>query len=372
MSNLETKLNQKSAMTALKRTLTTMLALALVGAAGGGCTKAARSKRAVERADHYYQAGDYGTAEVAYSNACRMAYPPNPIALRQLGLVYVKEGRPGAAFGLLQKAATNEPDNAEVQIELASILPMVGRMADARAAARSALKLLPGNERALVALCEASRSAEDAGQTRHYIEQLQKQDQDRASYHLALGLIDARETNLAAAESELNKARSMDPKSSLVYVGLARLSEIHNDLKGADQAYKTAVELAPLRSPVRLRYAEFQAQTGATNQARQSMMELIRQAPDYLPPSLFLMRLAYGEGNYEECKSCISQVLAHEPNNYDALLMRADVSMGKKDGKQAVADFEYLMALYPKDPRPQVPYQLASAYLLSGNRAKAC
>ena len=235
----------------------------------------------------------------------------------------------------------------------------------------SALKLLPGNEKALVALCDASRSAEDAGQTRHYIEQLQKQDQDRASYHLAFGLIDARETNLVAAESELNKARSMDPKSSLVYVGLARLSEIHNDLKGADQAYKTAVELAALRSPVRLMYAEFQARTGATNQARQSMMELIRQAPDYLPPSLFLMKLAYAEGNYEECKSCISQVLAHEPNNYDALLMKADVSMAKKDGKQAVADFEYLMAQYPKDPRPQVPYQLASAYLLSGNRAKA-
>lgn len=282
-----------------------------------------------------------------------------------------RKSRPGAAFGLLQRAATNEPDNAEVQVEWAAILPMVGRIADAKEAARRGLKLLPGNERALLALCDASQSAEDAGQTRQYIEQLQKQDQDRASYHLALGMIDARETNLAAAETELNQARSMDPKSSLAYVGLARLSEMHHNLKGADQAYKTAVELAPLRSPVRMMYAEFQARTGATNQARQGMMELIRQAPDYLPPPFFLMKLAYSEGNYEECKSYISQVLAHDPNNYDALLMKADVSMGRQDGKQAVADFEYLMAQYPKDPRPQVPYQLASAYLLSGNRTKA-
>lgn len=354
-----------------KRSLATMLALALVAAAGGGCTKAARVKRALERADHYYQAGEYGTAEVAYSNACRMAYPPDPVALRQLGLVYAKEGRPGPAFALLLRAATNEPGNAEIQVELASILLMVGRFADAKEAAWQALKLLPGNEKALVTLCDVTRSTENAGQTRRYIEQLQKQDRDRASYHLAFGLLDARETNLAAAENELNKARSMDPKSSLVYAGLARLSEIHTNLPRADEAYKTAVELAPLRSPVRMLYAEFQVRTGATNQARKSMMELISQAPDYFPPLLFLMKLAYGEGNYEECESCISRVLAREPNNFDALLMKADVSMAKKDGNQAVADFEYLMAQYPKDLRPQLPYQLALACLLSGNRTKA-
>jgi tetratricopeptide (TPR) repeat protein len=353
------------------QSFTVLLALALAAAAGGGCTKAARSKRAVERADHYYQAGDYATAEAAYGDACRMVRPPDPIALRQLGLVYVKEGRPAAAFALLQRAATNEPDNAEVQVELASILPMMGRMADAKETARRALHLLPGNEKALMALCDASRTSEDAEQARHYVEQLQKQDQDRASYHLALGMIDIRETNLVAAESELNKARSLDPKSSLVFAGLARLSEIRNNPKGADEAFKTAVDLAPPRSPVRIMYAEFQAQTGATNQAKQSMVALTRQAPDYLPPLLFLMRLAYSEGNYDECGSYVAQVLAHEPSNYDALMMRADVSMGKKDGKQAVADFDSVIAQYPRDPRPQVPYQQALAYLLIGNRPKA-
>jgi tetratricopeptide (TPR) repeat protein len=360
-------------MITLSRSCNTILALALVAAAGGGCTKAARTNRAVDRADLFFQAEEYGKAEVAYSNACRMVSPPNPRALRQLGLVFAKEGRPAAAFALLQWAATNEPNNAEVQIELASILPMAGRIADAKRSALRALQLLPGNERALLALCDTIRGAEDAEQTRHAIEQLQKQDQDRASYHLAFGMIDARETNLAAAESEFNKARSMDPKSCFVYVGLAKLSEIHKNLKGADESFKTAVDLAPLRSLVRIMYAEFQAQTGATNQARQSMMDLIGKAPDYLPPALFLMKLAYAEGNYEECTSCISRVLAHEPNNYDALLMKADVSMAKKDGKQAVADLEYLMAQYPKDrpPPPLVPYQLAAAYLLSGNRAKA-
>ena len=353
------------------RSLLVLLALALAAVAGGGCTKAARTNRAMDRADRYYQAGEYAKAEAAYSNACRMMSPPNPRALGQLGLVYAAEGRTMPALAYLAEAAKKEPDNAQIQIELANIWAGGNRPAEAKEAARRALKLKPGDERALVSLCDAIRGAEDAEQTRRYIEQLEKQDQDRGSYHLAFGIIDARETNMAAAETELNKAKSLDPKSSLVYVGLAKLSAFRKDLKGADQAYKTAVELAPLRSSVRTMYAEFQAQTGATNQAVESMRELSRQAPDYLPPLLLLMRFSLGEGKLDECNSYISQVLAREPNNADALLFKGDVSLAKKDAKQAVADFEHLAAVNPRDPRPQIPYQLAMAYLLNGDRTKA-
>ena len=96
-------------MTSLSRTFTTILALALIAAAGGGCTKAARANRAVNSGDRLFQAGEYGKAEAAYSNACRMVYPPNPRALSGLGLVYVEEGRQLAALGCLQLAAKAEP-----------------------------------------------------------------------------------------------------------------------------------------------------------------------------------------------------------------------------------------------------------------------
>jgi tetratricopeptide (TPR) repeat protein len=355
----------------LTRSFNTILALALVAAAGGGCTKAARANRAANSADRFFQAGKYAEAEAAYSNACRLVYPPNPKALRQLGLVYVQEGRSLAALGCLLEAAKSEPDNAQIQIELAANWAAVGQPVKAREAARLALKLKPGDEKALMALCDTIPGPEEAEQTRHYVEQLQKLDQDRASYHLALGMIDAHETNMVAAETELNTARKLDPKSSLVYIGLAKLSTFHNNLKGADEAYKTAVELAPLRSMARINYAEFLAQTGATNQARTNMMELIRQAPDYLPPLIFMMKFCFVGRQFGECNSFISQVLDHEPNNYEALLLRANVSLEKKDGKQAVADFARLFAMNPKITRPQDQYQLAQAYMLSGDRPKA-
>jgi len=353
------------------QSLPVLLALALVAAAGGGCTKVARTSRAIDRADRLFQAGEYARAEAGYSNALRMMYPPNPRAWRQLGLFYAFEGRSSAAFGCLLEAAKSEPDNAQVQIELANIWAMAGRPAEAKEAARLALKLQPGNEKALMALCDSIRDLSEAEQTRHYIEALQKQDQDRGSYHLAFGMIDALETNMTAAETELNRAKALDSKSSLVYVALAKLSAFHKNLKGAEESYKTAVELSPLRSPTRILYAGFQAETGATNQARDSMLELNRQAPDYLPPLIFLMKLSFGEGKYDQCNTDISHVLAHEPNNYEALVLKGEVSLAKKDAKQAVQDFERLTALYKNETRPQIPYQLATAYLLNGNQTKA-
>ena len=353
------------------RSLTLLLALALAAASGGGCSKAARAKRAIERADRYFQAGNYAQAEVAYSNACRIAYPPSPVALRQLGLVFVKEGRSAFALPCLLEAAKKEPDNAQTQRELANIWAMAGHAAEAREAAHHALKLQPGDEKALLALCDVIHSPDDAAQTRRYIEQLQKQDQDRASYHLALGMIDFRETNLVAAETELNKAKALDPNSSEVYVALARLSAFHNNRKGADDAFKTAVKLAPPRSSVPVLYAEFLAQSGETNQARDNMLALIRQTPDYLPPLLFMMRFSFAQRQYDECGSFISQVLDHEPGSYEALLTKAQISLEKRDGNQAVADFTRLFAQNPRAARAPDQYQLAQAYLLTGEWPKA-
>jgi tetratricopeptide (TPR) repeat protein len=353
------------------RSLSVLLPLVLAAALGAGCSKAARTSRAIERADRFFQGGDYARAEVAYSNACRMTSPPSPVALRQLGLVFVKEGRAPAALSCLFEAAKTQPDNAETQRELANLWAMAGHAAEAKEAARHALKLLPGDEKALLALCQVMHSPDDALQTRRFIEQLQKQDQDRASYHLALSMVDFHDTNMVAAESELNKAKALDPNSSLVYVALARLSAIHNNLKEADENFKTAVKLAPSHSPVPIQYAEFLVQTGQTNQARDNMLALIRQTPDYLPPLVFMTKFSFAQHKLDECSSFISQILDRDPGNFDALLMKAQVSLEKKDGKQAVADFTKFFARNPRGVRPQDQYQLALAYLLTGDKPKA-
>ena len=60
----------------------------------------------------------------------------------------------------------------------------------------------------------------------------------------------------------------------------------------AGQEFKTAAELAPARSLLRMRYAEFQITRGAPNDARATLKEVTRQAPDYFPAWVLFARLA--------------------------------------------------------------------------------
>ena len=353
------------------RSISTILALTLAAAAGGGCTKSARRTRALERADHYFEAAQYDKAEAAYVEAARMMYPPSPIALRQLGFIYMEEGRPAVALWPLQQAAKAEPENAAVQIKLAGACQSLHRFAEAKEAATRALKLQPGNPQALSVLCEIVQNPQELEQTRQYVQKLRQQDQDRSGYHLAMGLLAIRSNNLAVAETEFKQALALDAKSSLAQLALATIYAARTNLPLADQAFKDAIQLAPLRSNIRLIYAEFLLQTGAAEKAKESLLELAGKAPDYLPPLVMLMKVYFEERKYDQCSSIISKILDREPTYYEALMEKGNVSLAKGAANQAVLDFERINSLNPKNPIPQVQYQLALAHLQGGSRTKA-
>ena len=140
------------------RSLTVLLALALVAAAGGGCTKAARTNRAIDRADRLFQAGEYGKAEVAYSNACRMASSAQSQSFAPTGLGLC-QGRP-LGGGVAVFAGSRQERNRTMprsRLNWPASGRMAGRAVEAKEAAQRALKLQPGNEKALMALCDAIR-----------------------------------------------------------------------------------------------------------------------------------------------------------------------------------------------------------------------
>jgi tetratricopeptide (TPR) repeat protein len=363
---------RKSAMKISMKIIPTIAALA-VAAAGGGCTKAARSSRGIERGDRYFQAGQMDKAEASYQSAARLLNPYNPAALRQLGLLYFAEGRTLMALKYLGQSAKTEPDNAVIQADLAALWISLGGFAEAADAAKKALQVQPGNQDALVALCNSARNAQEVEETRQYSEKMRRQDKDKASYHLALAMLDMRvrnipeaqrEKNLAAAGAELDKAKTLDPKSAFAQMALADLAMNRNDHRAAEQAFKAALQLAPPRSPVPVQYAEFQVDLGATNQARDTLLEEVRKTPDYITPLLALMRLSFAEKNYDESATYVRQILAHDPGNYDAMMEQGAISLAKLDAKQAVADYEKITL-----PLPLPQYKSARARLWPPSRS---
>ena len=344
-------------------------ALSLVAAASFGCAKEEESKEQhLSRANDYLAAQQYDKAEKEYREVLRLA-PEDPAALRQLGIIYVDQGQSLLAYALLKKSSELQPDDPEIQLKFATVLLAAGSYTEARDAAQQVLEKQPENEQALLLLVDASRTPDDIADARKYIQSLRDKDQDRARYHLALGALDLRQNDQARAESEFKAALNFDPKSIDANAALGSLYWSRNEVKEAGQAFKTASDLAPERSPARIRYADFLIKTGAGAEAKSFLEEMNRKAPDYLPPRVFLMKMACAEHPDEDCITRVQNVLSQDPINLDALFIDGMLSLSKGDAAKAIRAFEYLSDTYAKNF--EVRYQLARAYLLYASSAGA-
>jgi exosortase C (VPDSG-CTERM-specific) len=349
------------------RCLFTFFALALVAAGGAGCSKQARIDRHLARAIRDVQAEKYDEAEIEYLIVLRAA-PRNPVATRQLGLLYDTEGRPPQAFALLQKAAELEPANLDVRLKMGLMYLAAHKTKEAREAAAQVLQKQPQNEQALLLLAEAA-TTNQAREIAQRIEQLPTPARGRAGSHLALGTLALVRQDLPRAEAEFKAAVAADAKSSEAYMALGALYLARNDRAQAEPAVKMAAELAPLRSPLRLRYAQFKLRTGAQEEGKRLVEEITRKAPDYVPAWVLLAQLAFDQAKTEECAALLDNVLARDRLNYDALLLRGNLSLAKGDSTNAIAYFERLAKAYDRDP--QVQYRLAVAHLLNKEPIKA-
>jgi tetratricopeptide (TPR) repeat protein len=377
-----------------------VLALALSLVLSAGCSKASKARRRLASADRAFQAQKYDDAEIEYASVLRLS-PRNPVAFRQLGLIYFAEGRPLIAFDALKVALKLDPNNTDVQLKLAELYGNRGDLKTGLGLLGSVLQTDPGNARALTLLVEMCPSNEIAHVTQRVETQLREGGPGAAACHAALGWIDLRTQKLGEAESEFQQASAIDPKLDAPYLGLValytlRLSEaesefqkasamdpkldapylgliafytLRNDLKGYDKALKAAAEVSPVRSAARLKYAEFKRQIGADDEAKEIAREMTRQAPDYIPAWVFLMKVAVGEHKYDECQAMINTILARDSFNYEAISTSGVIALVQHDGAKALSAFQQLDNDYRNVP--EVKYNLARAYLMNNENQKA-
>ena len=262
-----------------------------------------------------------------------------------------------------------EPENLEVQIKVAQSYLSLGAFKEGRDAAQVVLDREPGHQEALLTLVDGAVAPTDIAETQALIEKLREQDMDRPGYHLAIGELKLRQKDQAGAESEFKAAQALDPKLSEVAFAFGNLYWNRNDLKAADEAFKKAADLAPPRSLARMKYVDFKLRTGAAAEAKDILEDISRQAPDYLPARVYLMKMACGERRTEDCTERVRAILAQDPANFDAMFVTANLSLAAGDGAKAVREFEQLNRLYNRSP--QARYRLAVAYLANAQTDSA-
>src|SRR6202030_3205083 len=272
--------------------LRSMCAIALLAFSASACSKAEPTgEQILSRANEALAAEQYDKAEKDFREVLRRT-PADPMALRQLGIIYHDQGQIIQAYPLLKQAAELRPDDVDVQLKFGMTLLVLREFTQARDAARQVLDKEPANEHALLLLVDTAITLDEMTETRKFVEGLREKDEDRVGYRLALGALDLRQKDEGRAEGEFKAALSLDPKSSGAYTAVGTLYWNRNDLKAADEAFKAAADLSSQRSPLRLRYIDFKTRTGAVTEAKALAEDINRKAPDFLPPRVYLMKAA--------------------------------------------------------------------------------
>ena len=344
-----------------------LVALSLVAFASLGCSKEPSPKEQIlSRAHDALAAGQLAQAESDYREALRHD-PNNTVALRQLGAIFLEQGQLIQAYPLLKQAANQQPDDPELQLKLGQAALALRQLTEARDLAQQALGKRPGDETALFLLVNTAAAPDEIKETQTLVERLREKDQDRASYRVALGLLELRQNNEALAEDEFKAALKMDPKSSGAYSALGLLYWTRNDVKAADAAMKTAADLSPLRSQMQLRYLDFKLRQGDVGEAKAILERINNQFPDYLPARVYLMKMACAERVDDNCDTRVQDILARDPINFDAQFQDSVVHLVRGDAARAAAQLERLNDVYRG--RPKLVYQLAVAYIASAAHA---
>jgi tetratricopeptide (TPR) repeat protein len=353
-------------MKVLKLIMLRLLIVLTISMSVVGCTAEHKKNRALEKAKAYFAAGNYENAKLEYFTVLRIE-PNNATALEQLGLLWLERGANVTALPYLLKVKELAPTRHDNWLRLANAYRAVGKTMLAKREAEAALERLPGNADALYLLAQTMRSPDDLAKVQQQLNAVTSRSD--SSYHLASATVAVRSGDLAAANMAIMRALAIDPKSHTAHAAMAAIHLIKQDSTGAAKEFKLAADVAPLRSPARLQYAEFKARNGEVEEAIAMLEESTRKAPDYLPAWITLAQIALSQKKYDEALARLKQVFKWDATNYDARLLQTQVWMAKGDVAKAVTELELIGKKHPGLAGDK--YLLAQAYLHQKDVPKA-
>jgi predicted Zn-dependent protease len=310
----------------------------------GACSKESRKERALERASTAYRAGEYEKARIEYQNVLQ-SFPDDSIANERLALIWYDRGATVRSMAYFSRLNLQIPANQPLRLKRARLLFNLGRVAEARREAEAVLRTSSNVPEALVLLTDTIRERDDF---KAADEALQKfPDKNSVWYHLASANVQMLRGDAAGARTALQRALALDAKSPEAHAAMARFHTSQNNPTQALAEHKTAAELAPLRSPIRLAYISYLAQTGALADAVAALKELTQKAPDYLPAWRALAQVAMQERRFDDALALLQNVLKQDGSDVDTLILRSRILLAKGDAKAAIAELTQFGAALP-------------------------
>jgi len=245
-------------------------------------------------------------------------------ALCNRGLVFWTENRPDDAIGSFMKALEIEPDDLQININLAQLFTVTGRYAEAEDLWQKVLSLEPDSRHlsAYVEVLLAGKRFAEAEQVLQLNNSWVEQNAKLLSFR---GLISFMQYNYGEAISFFRKALGIEPENCDIRGQLANVLLKCDEKAAACLEFKRILMLEPEQNNIRNNLAVLELSDGEVDQALVNFNIVLQNDPNDSKALYYKGILLLQQGNKDEARTCLLTVLENENADY------------KKESEQALA-----------------------------------
>jgi tetratricopeptide (TPR) repeat protein len=346
---------------------------------------------------------DYSRAALEFQNAAQLR-PQDSEPYYRLGLVYEQTGALGAAVSAYRQALQKNAKHAGAQLKLAGLMANYGdqhvveeaeqrlrdmvpaetkdsqalntlaiaefRLGKADEAARvleQAVIKYPADIEPAMLLAQLKWGRNDSAGAEEVLKNAARKAQKSAEAALMLGRFYLRANRPDLGEPEIRRALALNSQYAPALLSLALLEMNRTRPEQAEEIYRQ-LSTNPDKDYQRV-YGLFLFQQGKTEAGVKEFQRLARQAPEDRPLRSMLVSAYVISHRTAEAQKVLSDALANNPKDADALLQRAALYLQAGEAAKAQTDLNHV--LHERPDSAQAHFEAALAKQMLGLAAVA-
>jgi tetratricopeptide (TPR) repeat protein len=317
----------------------------------------------------------------------------------QLGLLYLKAGDPKAAFGELQRAASLDPKNLDAGVKVAEFYLLSRKKEDSRKFVEQVLQQDANYLDALALLANLELVDGNFAKAEEAIDKALAQAPENDKLYNIKGRVFVAQNKLDESEKLFQKAIELNPDNFANYRTLLMFYKQKNDMTAMQNLLDTMAPKFPDNPQLHLMLADLYQQKGEMDKAESEMLKIgetdkdtvqyrlmltdfykkqqlfdkaeaalqaaIEDFPKDIQLQVSLAELSFDLQKFDKAQSLIDSVLASNPANGGANLIKARFLIRDGKDKEALQLITPLTTDYPKWADPF--YYAALTQLRLGN-----
>lgn len=283
-------------------------------------------------------------------NAILKIFPKDNRGLTDKGILLLSQGKRSEARDLLQSVVKADPQNVVALFALGNSFKLLGDMGQAEAQWREAARLQPAYLPAETALADLAVSKRDFGALAQIAKIVQEKAPNAAEGYQMEAEVYAASNDPKSAEEQLQKAISLNPKNSMLYIQLGKLRMALRRDAEAENSFDQALQFDPQQTPAVRGLVQLYLNQKQPQKALNRAQEFAAQFPQNGPAHMLLANLAVSLKNLELAETEFTKATEQMPTNIAAFANLGLVQLKRNETSQAEGSYQNAVRNNPKDP----------------------